>query len=163
LYLHTPSRGCNLHLHILYPSSRLVASNLLSLSLTMSVALSIAVSMLVTVSVTVRVSAARLPVATAAAEATTSTALHSLGVASRSAATGSGVSLGRSLESPQLGVALFAESLELAALLVEEGDVVVAVAVGFVAGGDGVVAQLAGVVEGLGEGFDFDLVFGGFL
>jgi hypothetical protein len=119
--------------------------------------------MLMTMSMTVRVSAARLPVATAAAEATAATALHGLGVASRSPATGSGVSLGRSLESPQLGVALFAESLELAALLVEEGDVVVAVAVGFVAGGDGVVAQLAGVVEGLGERFDFDLVVGGFL
>lgn len=39
----------------------------------------------------------------------------------------------------------------------------VAVAVGFVAGCDGVVAQLAGVVEGGGEGLDFDLVLGGFL
>jgi hypothetical protein len=67
------------------------------------------------------------------------------------------------LESSQLGVTLFAEGLELAALLVEEGDVVVAVAVGFVAGGDGVVAEFAGVVEGGGEGFDFDLVFGGLL
>ena len=70
---------------------------------------------------------------------------------------------GRSLQGSQLCVALFAEGLEFAALLVEEGDVVVAVAVGFVARGDGVVAQFAGVAEGCGEGFDFDLVFGGFL
>jgi hypothetical protein len=40
---------------------------------------------------------------------------------------------------------------------------VVAVAVGFVASCDGVVAQLAGVVEGGGEGLDFNLVFGGLL
>lgn len=129
----------------------------------MSVALPVAVPMLMSMSmsVTMRVRPARLPVA--AAEASAATALHSLGVASRRAATGGSVSLGRSLQGPQLGIALFAEGFELAALLVEKGDVVVAVTVGFVAGGDGVVAEFAGVVEGLGEGFDFDLVFGGFL
>jgi hypothetical protein len=154
----------HLYLHSFHPSE-LLGLSLLGLSLlsllTMSVALSIAVPMLMSMSVTVRVRAARLPIA--AAEASAATALHSLGVASRCAATGSGMSLGRSLQSTELSVALFAEGFELAALLVEEGDVVVAVAVGFVAGGDGVVAQLAGVVKGLGEGFDFDLVFGGFL
>jgi hypothetical protein len=67
------------------------------------------------------------------------------------------------LEDSQLGVTLFAESLELAALLVKQGDVVVAVAVGFVASGDGVVAEFAGVVEGGGERFDFNLVLGRFL
>jgi hypothetical protein len=123
--------------------------------------LSVAVSMLVAVAV--RVSTASLPVPAAAAETTASTALHSLGVASRGSATGSRVSLRRSLENSQLGVTLFAESLELAALLVEQGDVVVAVAVGFVASGDGVVAEFAGVVEGGSERFDFNLVFGGFL
>jgi hypothetical protein len=154
----------HLYLHSFRPSE-LLGLSLLGLSLlsllTMSVALSIAVPMLMSVSMTVRVCTAGLPVA--AAETSAATALHSLGVASRSPATGGSVSLARSLESTELSVALFAEGFELAALLVEEGDVVVAVAVGFVAGGDGVVAQLAGVVEGLGEGFDFDLVFGGFL
>jgi hypothetical protein len=154
----------HLYLHSFHPSE-LLGLSLLGLSLlsllTMSVALSIAVPMLMSMSVTVRVRPAHLPVA--AAEASAATALHSLGVASRSPATGSGMSLGRSLQSTELSITLFAERLELAALLVEEGDVVVAVAVGFVAGGDGVVAEFAGVVEGLGEGFDFDLVFGGFL
>jgi hypothetical protein len=154
----------HLYLHSFHPSE-LLSLSLLGLSLlsllTMSVALSIAVPMLMSMSVTVRVRPAHLPVA--AAEASAATALHSLGVASRSPATGSGMSLGRSLQSTELSITLFAERLELAALLVEEGDVVVAVAVGFVAGGDGVVAEFAGVVEGLGEGFDFDLVFGGFL
>jgi hypothetical protein len=156
----------HLYLHSFHPSE-LLSLNLLGLSLlsllTMSVALPVAVPMLMSMSVTVtvRVRPARLPVA--AAEATAATALHSLGVASRCAATGGSVSLARSLQSTELSVALFAEGFELAALLVEEGDVVVAVAVGFVARGDGVVAEFAGVVEGLGEGFDFDLVFGGFL
>jgi cytochrome c553 len=112
----------------------------LRLSLAVAVAVTLLLAIAVLVAVAVRVSAARLPVAAAAAEATTSTALHSLGVASRSSATGCGVCLGRGLEKAQLGVTLLAEGLEFAALLVEERDVVVAVAVGFVAGCDGVVA-----------------------
>jgi hypothetical protein len=147
----------------IYPSRLLSSLLSLSLGLTVVVTLTIAVSMLMTMSVTVRVATTGLPVVAAAAEATASAALHSLGVASRSSAAGSSVSLRRSLESPELSITLLTERFELAALLVEQADVVVAVAVGFVAGGDGVVAELAGVVEGLGEGFDFDLVFGGFL
>jgi len=108
------------HLDHVHPSQLLVGSSLLSIALTVAVAVSmlpIAVSMLV--AMTVRVSTTRLSVPTAAAEATAATALHSLGVASRSSAAGCSVGLGGGLEGSQLGVALFAEGLELAALLVE--------------------------------------------
>jgi hypothetical protein len=164
---------CTVHINIYTPRRRLLCildihpsrllSSLLSLSLGLTVVVTLSIAVLMAMSVTVRVAATGLPVVAAAAEATASAALHSLGVASRSSAAGSSVSLRRSLESPELSITLLAERFELAALLVEQADVVVAVAVGFVAGGDGVVAELAGVVEGLGEGFDFDLVFGGFL
>lgn len=91
------------------------------------------------------------------------TTLHSLGIpGSRTPRLGSS-RFGRSLQHSQLGVALFAEVFQFAAFLVEQAHVVVAVAVGFVAGRDGVVAEFAGVGEGGCEGFDLELVFGGFL
>jgi len=131
--------------------SKLLVSSLLNISL-----LSVAVPMLVPVAMTMRVrGTTSLPVATA---------LHSSSHPGRSAARLRGVSsFRRGLQRSELGVALFAERLELAALLVEQRDVVVAVAVGFVARSHGVVAQFAGVEEGGGQGLDFDLVFGAFL
>jgi hypothetical protein len=155
---------CTVHINIYTPRRRLLCildihpsrllSSLLSLSLGLTVVVTLSIAVLMAMSVTVRVAATGLPVVAAAAEATASAALHSLGVASRSSAAGSSVSLRRSLESPELSITLLTERFELAALLVEQADVV---------GGDGVVAELAGVVEGLGEGFDLDLVLGGFL
>lgn len=73
------------------------------------------------------------------------------------------VCLGSSLKSAQLLVPLFAEGLELSALLLEESDVVVSLAVGVVAGGDGVISELTGVVEGLAQAFNLHLVFGALL
>lgn len=86
----------------------------------MAVAVTLLLAVAVLVAVAVRVSTASLPMSAAAAEATASTALHGLGVASGSSATRCGVRLGRGLEKAQLGVTLLAESLEFAALLVEE-------------------------------------------
>jgi hypothetical protein len=100
LYYINPKHQEDIYISIrINPSKLLVSSSLLSLclSLAVAVAVTLLLAVAVLVAVAVRVSAACLPVA--AAEATATTALDSLGVASRSSATGCGVCLGRGLES----------------------------------------------------------------